>query len=442
MHRSPTRRWPRRWLAVASAVTVAAGLLALPASRIAAADPSDMVLDWNANAASLISSPPTGTPPGLGQGPPLGAIHLAMVHAAIHDAVMAIDPTHASYLGGVTAVAGASKDAAIAQAAHDVLLSFTTATTPAAVLSRLTGMLTTSLGEIPDGDPETNGRTVGSAAAAAIVGERTGDGRFASGLWDEGTGIGEWRRVPDANANIVAWFADVTPFVIESNDQFRTKGPLDIKSHRYAVEFDEAKAKGALTDSTRTTDEDSLASFVSANPLPYMNRGLREVAAARGLTTNEQALLFARSTMSGADALIGCWDDKRHWGFWRPTTAIREAAADGNKWTEPDADWLALYPVPGYTEHPSGYNCYTAATWHSARLFFHNDHWSFTLTSPGTAPLTNVTREYDRFTDVIDDTIDGRIFTGFHFRTSDVQGAELGESVAEWVDKHTFEALD
>ena len=33
---------------------------------------------------------------------------------------------------------------------------------------------------------------------------------------------------------------------------------------------------------------------------------------------------------TGANALISVWDDKARWLFWRPITAIRQAASDGN----------------------------------------------------------------------------------------------------------------
>ena len=101
--------------------------------------------------------------------------------------------------------------------------------------------------------------------------------------------------------------------------------------------------------------------------------------------------------------------------------------------TQQDDAWLALYAVPGYPDHPSGYNCFTAGTFYAARLFFGTDKVSFSLTSPGTAPLTNLRRDYRRFTDVIDDTIDGRILTGFHFRFADVQGAWIGKKVAQYL---------
>ena len=47
--------------------------------------------------------------------------------------------------------------------------------------------------------------------------------------------------------------------------------------------------------------------------------------------------------------------------------------------------------------------------------------------------MPNVTRHYEQFTDVIDDTIDARVFQGLHFRSADVQGARIGRDVARWL---------
>jgi len=95
-------------------------------------------------------------------------------------------------------------------------------------------------------------------------------------------------------------------------------------------------------------------------------------------------------------------------------------------------------PTPPYPDHPSGYNCFTAARMHSAKAFFRTNNVSFQMTSPGSM----TTRSYDRFTAAIRDAINGRIYTGFHFRTPDVQGAWIGKRVAHWIDKHYFEPVD
>ena len=53
-------------------------------------------------------------------------------------------------------------------------------------------------------------------------------------------------------------------------------------------------------------------------------------------------------------------------------------------------------------------------------------------------PAADVTRHYTRFTDVVDDTIDARVYLGIHFRTADVQAARIGKDVAHWLDHHYF----
>jgi hypothetical protein len=174
--------------------------------------------------------------------------------------------------------------------------------------------------------------------------------------------------------------------------------------------------------------------FFSVNPVGFQNRALREVAAGRGLSTADQARLFAKTSMGAADALISCWDDKEYWHFWRPITAIQEAANDGNKRTSPQGDWLPFFPTPPYPDHPSGYNCFTGSMMESARQFFGTDKVAFSLNSPA----STTPRSYARFSDVLVDTINARIYMGIHFRTPDVQGAEMGQDVARWIDKNYF----
>jgi hypothetical protein len=52
-----------------------------------------------------------------------------------------------------------------------------------------------------------------------------------------------------------------------------------------------------------------------------------------------------------------------------------------------------------------------------------------------------VTRVYERFTDVVDDTIDARVYQGIHFRAAEVQAAGIGKDVARWLDKHYFQPV-
>jgi len=440
-----------RWLAgLATLVLIAMAGLIPAASVSAAAEPTNMVLVWNENAVNVISQPGTNTPPGLGQGPPLAAVHVAMVHGAIYDAVNAIDGGHEPYLDGLSAPTTASQAAAVAQAAHDVLWGITPAANTA-VRDRIDAMLTASLALIDPSQAKTDGIEIGADAAAAMLLARSNDGRFDVEPFDTSNDVGKWRLVPPANANVQGQFATVTPLTMKAPDQFKTGGMPDVTSAQYAAEFNEVKALGAQSGSSRTDAQTLMAGFYTANPLFFYNTGLRGIATDEGLSTSEQARLFVKTGMGGADALISCWANKKIWDAWRPQTAIREAANDGNPLTSPDADWLSLFATPGYPDEPSGYNCYTGGFWQSARYFFGTDKYSFSLTSPGVPAnpaagnpvgVPGSTRSYGRFTDVIDDTINGRILNGFHFRTADVHGAWIGKKTAQWIDKHYFGPAD
>jgi hypothetical protein len=273
-----------------------------------------------------------------------------------------------------------------------------------------------------------------------MLDERTGDGRYVAFLFDVGTEAGEWRPTSGVN-DPFAWVAKVDPFMMKKPSQFRTDGPRDLESRGYAREYNEVKdygGNGTTTPTLRTPAQTAVANFFTANPVEMYNRAFRTIAQDRGLSLVKQARLFAMLNVAGADAAIGCWDDKAYWSFWRPITAIQEGENDDNPRTAGDPGWTSLIASPPYPDHPSGYNCITGAFMHTAANFFGRNRVAFSLVkiTPG-AP--DVTREYARFTDVIKDTIDARIWLGIHFRTPDVQGAELGEDVARLLRKHFFE---
>jgi hypothetical protein len=397
-----------------------------------------MVLEWNVNAIAAISNPNGATPPGLGQPPPLAPIQIAIVHSAIYDAVNAIDPTHEPYLPGLDAPSSASKAAAVATAAHHVLVGLVPASLPQ-VTASLDAQYATSLAKIPDGAAKTQGIEVGADAAAAMLANRAGDGRFGSRTFVIGTEPGEWVLVPPLNANVFAWVADVRPFALRSASQFRTEGPPALTSRQYAIEFNEVKRIGK-SGTTLTQDDALLAAFVSSNPVGPIYRAFRELSIARGLSTGEQARLFALTSMSAADAAIGCWYNKVYWSNWRPQTAIQNAHLDGNDATARDADWTSRVANPGYPDNPSGFNCLAAAYMYGARAFFGTDKVSFELKNPASTPPTE--RSYERFSDFVDDAVFGRILIGLHFRSADAQGAWLGRKVAAWVAKHEFRPVD
>jgi hypothetical protein len=363
-----------------------------------------------------------------------------MVQGAVYDAVNAIDRGHRPYLRGLpSAPRNASKRAAAATAAHHVLVGIVPAL-PAAVVTNLNTLYATSLGQIPNGKPKTAGIAIGAATAAAMLKARANDGRYVPHAFVIGTHVGEWRpELPAFVSDPFAWVAKVRPFTLTRNSQFRTAGPDALSSADYARDYNEVKALGGVT-SSRTAAQTDLARFYSTNPLPMLNRTLRDAAVQEKLSLTQTSRLLALSSFSGADALINCWDDKEHWSFWRPITAIHQAADDNNPATAPQADWAPLLPTPPYPDQPSGYNCYAAALMYTADHFFRGDKVTVSLTSPALL-VTQPTRTYARFTAVLKDTIDARIFLGIHFRQPDVAGARLGKRVANWVEGHFLQRV-
>lgn len=425
-----------RALLAASAVVVA-GVVASPTDA-GSDQPANTgaVRVWNANALAALGA--------AGQPPNVAVLHMAMVQGAVFDAVNSIDGGHEAFLDGIPAASPtASLDAAVATAAYRVLDGLGRAPVPAlpdAVRATLLSQYDQTLASIPDGADKTAGVAAGAAAATAMLGERDGDGRYVPFPLTIGTEPGQWRPAPPANAiDPNSWISEVDPFTLTSASQFRTPGPRNLNSAAYALEYDEVKTLGAA-NSPRTTEQDAVARFYNVNPLELFNRTFRAISQTEGLSLVEDARLFGMLNVAGADAIISCWSEKRFHAFWRPITAIREGDNDGNPRTVGDPSWTPLEITPPYSDHTSGYNCVTGSLINTGRALF-GDQMDFDVVRIAPNQPT-VTREYHRLTDVVEDTIDARVWQGLHFRSADIQGARIGRHVAEWVDGTAFRPVD
>ena len=400
------------------------GLLAVVAALFALAAPAraDTVADWNGHATDALIAT-------AGQPPPVAALHLAMVHGAVYDAVNAIDRRREPYLPVRRARRWYSHDAAAATAAHRVLADLLPAQRAA-----LEAHYAASLAHVPDGRAKEGGIAVGESAASAMLAARAHDGRFGPFAFPVGTAPGQWHPVLPAFANAFGWFARVTPFLIDSPSRFRSHGPNPLTSARYAREFAEIKSLGSLTGSARTADQTDVGRFWADHDVALWSRIFRQLSGRHRLGTAGSARFFAMLYLTASDAGIACWDDKAHWRFWRPITAIREADTDGNPSTEPDPEWLPLIETPPFPDHPSGLACVSSSIVRTLRDFFGTDRALFS----GFSPVSGTTRSYRRFSKALEDVIDARVYAGVHFRTADEQGARIGDRVARWRAQHAF----
>lgn len=107
-----------------------------------------------------------------------------------------------------------------------------------------------------------------------------------------------------------------------------------------------------------------------------------------------------------ADAHIACFEEKAAWGFWRPVTAIREAAGDGNPDTAPNASWTPVLVVtPAFPDYPSGHACATVANMTVNQRYFGRDDIAFSVTSAE----MGVTRRYTSFPQAATEVANARV---------------------------------
>jgi len=419
-----------------SAVFAAAAVCGMLAPAYARAD---TVTDWNGYASTAIVTT-------AGQPPPVSALSFAMVQGAVYDAVNAIDRGHRSYLPVPPAAPSASKDAAVATAAYRVLVTLFPVQQ-----GTLEPLYQTSLAAVTDTPPgsKTGGIAAGEAAAGAMLAARENDGRGGPFTPLFGTTPGVWRPTPPSNAQDPApWVGNVRPFLVPDVELLRTGPPNALTSRAYARDLNEVKSVGALHSTTRTADQTDSAIFWQEHAFQLWNRIFRGIAAQQHLNVVDSARLFASLDLAVADGAIGCWNNKYHWKFWRPITAIREADTDGNRATVADPQWTPLFdpstPVasppalvtPAFPDHPSGHNCGAGAIVRTLQYFFGTDRLDITATSQ----KTGTTRSWHRLSDLLRENINTRVWAGIHFRTADVQGALMGEKVARYLHAHYLQA--
>ena len=292
---------------------------------------ADTVTDWNAYASTAIVI-------NAGQPPPAAVLSFAMVQGAVYDAVNAIDRGHRPYLAEPPAGPSDSKDAAAATAAFRVLVGLFPM--QESTLQPLYDASLAAVADTPRG-AKAAGIAVGTAAAAAMLAARADDGRFGPFTPVIGTTPGVWRPTPPLLAkDPTPWVANVRPFLVPDVEMLRTDAPNALTSRAYARDLNEVKRIGSLHSTTRTPDETDAAIFWQDHVFALWNRVFRTLAASQHLDIADSARLFASTNLAAADAAIGCWNNKYHWNTWRPITAIREAASDGNRATtsRPDMD--------------------------------------------------------------------------------------------------------
>jgi hypothetical protein len=391
---------------------------------------ADVILDWNVIALRTTAAAPFN--------PPLETRNLAIVHAAMFDAVNSITREFQPYAVRLHGAASASPDAAAVAAAHLTLVQLYPAQQTV-----LDAAYHTALSLIADGSGKTSGIDVGEDVASRILARRTSDGAAAAinARYTPGNRPGDWNPTPPVFLPALdpGW-GSVQPFVLRSGSQFRPGPPPALDSARYTRDFDEIKVIGSSVSGTRTQAQTDLARFWISTAAQNWNPVARVVALAQHLTLSQNARAFALLNLAGADAFIAAWDAKFAYSQWRPVTAIRAADTDGNPATHADPLWTPLLGTPPFPDYIAGHTTYAGAAQKVLEHVFGEDPGTIlALTSP-TAP--GVVETYTTFRDIADGVVDARVWGGIHWRTSSVRGRLVGEEIGQYAARHVLEPRD
>jgi hypothetical protein len=443
---------------------------------------ADIVQDWNQTLCVAAQTVVTKHNPGV----PTRA--MAMMNGSIYDAFQAVNRTHQPFKVNVNAQ-GASVDAAVSQAAYMVLSDMYPE-----VQGMLDSTLATRLGAIPNSAAKTAGIGLGQMIANQYITAHQNDGWTLPDNYTPQVGVGHWAPDPmlmAQNPPIIqkGWGSDwgsVTPWAVPNADFFDAVTPFkisDLNTQRYTDAYNEVKAYGSRTSAVRTQTETETGLFwaydragTGAPPVLFIEN-MKDIGDSVGNTPADNARMFAMASISLADSIIACWDQKYEVDLWRPISGIREGANDGNPNTTGDPNWDYLGApggqpanatddfTPPFPSYISGHATMGGAIFKSLEAFYGTNDFAAADAAHGVDPVTGtytlhssepgsgLPRDYyHSFTQAgpigpgLENSPEGensmsRIYLGVHWRIDQEDGQALGRAVAQYVSSNFFQAV-
>ena len=383
---------------------------------------ADVVIDWNVAMTDYV------TPRSPGLDPLVETRVYAMAHMAMLEATKEAQRQH----HGV-----ASPEAAAAQAAHDVLVHEF-----ADGAAAFDALLAVELAAIADGPAKIKGIAIGTEEADEMLAARANDGSATpTGPYTPGPNPGDYQPTPPFDGPPFNGFVlgvnwgKVTPFVLRNGSQFRVPPPYRVTDLEYTFDLNEVKALGSLHSLARTDDQTQVAIFWYESSGFGWNRIARILDAQHSRDLYANARLFAALNAALADTYIASIDSKFTYNFWRPITAIRNAATDGNDLTTADPAWEPLLTTPPVPDYPGAHAAVGAAA-ATVLIAFFGDENNFTFASTMSAAFPSVgPRTFHRISDAAKENATSRMLVGIHFRLACTVGYEQGLEVGNWVVK-------
>ena len=255
-----------------------------------------------------------------------------------------------------------------------------------------------------------------------------------------GTKPGDYRPTPpNFPAPVFTNWGTITPFVLDSGQQFRPPAPPPITGPAYARALNQVKSLGQDTSTTRTADETTQAQFWGASPIwNVWNEIAQKLAVARHASLQRTVTVFENLDLTLADATIALYDAKYHYLVWRPVTAIQLGNTIGNPGITGNPTWLPLAVTAADPSYPGAHATISEAA-ATVLAAFYGDHRQLTVTSDGDP---GVTRSFGSFQAAADEATLSRLFAGQHTMIDLVAGQHLGHQVAQFALNHLESAPD
>jgi len=346
----------------------------------------------------------------------------AMLFVAMFEAVNAVAGKYQPFTEKIAAAPGSSPEAAAAQAAHDVLVKYCPKQQREA-----DGVLASSLALVTESAARASGVAVGQKAAAAIIAARaTARSTGLDGYYSPTTaGV----YVPTSTQIGLGW-SQSTPWVLRTASELRSPAPPSLTSEIWSRDYEEVRRMGAKSGSARSEVQTDMGKFWPNRSVRIV---LRQLVGLPGRSLVDDARFLALAEMAWADAYVALFEAKYAWNFWRPITAIRGGALDGNDRTVPDADWTPLMETPLHPEYPCGHCVSSAAVGTVIRAEFGDRMPTIVIEIEGA-----LMRRYPTAESYMDEVSESRLLAGAHYRFSLDAGKAMGVAIGKLAVERFF----
>jgi hypothetical protein len=388
----------------------------------------NVVTQWNDIA---ITQARASTEPGASSS---GAtsLYVAYVELAVYNSIVGIKGKYEPYKFSVPAQPDASPDAAAVEAAYRMLLHLLPDRA-----STLTAAYNLSMAAIADGPAKIDGQSVGLFSANTLIALRAGDGLGVPWpyTYPSTPVAGVYIPTPGVTSLVTPWAGQMTPFTFSNPAQFLPdEPPPPLNSRQWAEDYNEVRLLGAVNSTVRTPAQTEIGRFWTDHTTAQYGHMLQLLIMQENMDLLDSSRLMAMSFTSLADAYIGCFNAKYHFSFWRPVTAIRNGDIDENELTVADPEWTPLGVTPGHPEYPAAHACLTGSLANTLEQYFGTPHVHLAVTSA----VTNTTHYFQNVHELEREVEGARIYAGFHYHHSLVQGFLLGHKVSDNVTDRYF----